>query len=83
MKVWSTYQSQCILSSDDEKLPPPIVNNHKRIDIVVIKLKKSFDPKPNVKRVWLPSKKLEPGSICFTAGWGHTAPITPIDQQNG
>ena len=83
MKVWSTYQSQCILSSVDEKLPPPIINNHKRIDIVVIKLRRSFDRKQYVRPVWLPSKNLEPGSVCYTAGWGQTTTMTPIDHQNG
>ena len=82
-KVWSTYQSQCILSSADEKLPPPVVNNHQRPDIVVIKLEKSFDLSEYVEPVCLPSKKLEPESLCFASGWGHTEPLTPIDQQNG
>ena len=82
-KVWTTYQSQPILSSLDEKLPPPVINNEQRPDIAVIKLTKPFDLNKYVIPVCLPEKELEPGSECFASGWGHTKPLTPIDQQNG
>ena len=84
IKVWSTYQNEPILSSVDSLSPftlPRYINNY-RPDIVVIKLRESFELNKFVMPVCLPKKKLKTGSKCFASGWGNIIPYSPLEQQS-
>ena len=84
-KVWTTYEHGPILSSVDKNIQPPHVVKTRtdRPDIVVIKLRKSFDLNKFVNPVCLPKKKVKTGAVCYASGWGMTSPLTPIDHLTG
>ena len=45
-----------------------------RPDIVIIELKTQFFPTDEILPACLPTKPIEPGSLCYASGWGVTQP---------
>lgn len=71
-KIFVTFRKEPVMHSLKNLPKSPITGKYTKPDIVVIELEQSFVFNDYIKPACLPTKPIDPGTVCYASGWGLT-----------
>ena len=71
-EVFVIFHKEPVMHSHKNLPKSPIKGKLIKLDIVVIELEQSFVFNDYIKPACLPTKPIDPGTVCYASGWGLT-----------